>query len=209
MILQWAWSGIPSTPEQAQATADRFIAALDEGERVPPAPAGEEKRRERPESSEDCNAANLHPGTHPPMTGTVLRVIDGDTVAVSVEGTEMRVRLWGIDAPETDQPGGPEARNFLEGMLALGKTTIHPVSVDRYGRVIGVLGEESDWAVNFLMVARGWAYHYREYGAQANLCLWEAEKIAQDHGVGLWRGGSNGGVRPWEHRREKRMGPGA
>ena len=54
--------------------------------------------------------------THPPMTGTVIRVIDGDTIIVMVDGIEMRIRLWGIDAPERDQRDGAAAQRKLESI---------------------------------------------------------------------------------------------
>ena len=50
------------------------------------------------------------------MTGTVIRVIDEDTIIVMVDGIEMRIRLWGIDAPERDQRDGAAAQRELESM---------------------------------------------------------------------------------------------
>ena len=43
-----------------------------------------------------------------------------------------------------------------------------------------VIGKDSEWPVNFLMVAHGWAYHYKEPSAMRNHCLLEAERIAKD-----------------------------
>ena len=50
------------------------------------------------------------------MTGTVTRVIDGDTIVVMVDGIEMRIRLWGIDAPELSRT--EELRRNLVGDVA-------------------------------------------------------------------------------------------
>ena len=70
-----------------------------------------------------------------------------------------------------------------------------------------VIGKDSEWPVNFLMVAHGWAYHYKEPSAMRNHCLLEAERIAKDSRKGVWQDGTNGGIRPWEHRRNRGESP--
>ena len=55
-----------------------------------------------------------------------------------------------------------------------------------------VIGKDSEWPVNFLMVAHGWAYHYKEPSAMRNHCLLEAERIAKDSWQGVWQDGTNG-----------------
>ena len=194
--------------EKIQATSDRFIAAQRDGETVPASRPGNGQRQPRPASREDCTAGNLHGTTHPPMTGTVTRVIDGDTIIVMVDGIKMRIRLWGIDAPEKDQRDGAAAKRALESLTPSdSQVVIHPLTLDRYGRVVGNIGKESEWSVNVLMVAHGWAYHYKEPSAMMNPCLLEAEKIAKGSGRGVWQDGTNGGIRPWEHRRNRGESP--
>ena len=122
----------------------------------------------------------MHGMTHPPMTGTVIRVIDGDTIVVMVDGIEMRIRLWGIDAPESDQKEGAAAQRELENMTPLdSRVVIHPLTLDRYGRVVGNIGNDSEWSVNFMMVAHGRAYHYKEPSAMRNPCLLEGGENRQ------------------------------
>jgi micrococcal nuclease len=63
----------------------------------------------------------------------VVEVIDGDTIDVEIDGTVERVRLIGIDTPETKRPNfpvecfGPEATEFTESLLPIGT----PVRVER------------------------------------------------------------------------------
>ena len=45
---------------------------------------------------------------------------------------------------------------------------IHPLTLDRYGRVVANIGKDSEWSVNFMMVAHGQAYHYKEPSAMRN-----------------------------------------
>ena len=69
------------------------------------------------------------------VAAACLTVVDGDTLHVGDE----RVRLWGIDAPEIDEPGGPAARDALEEFAADGVRCRLPPSGqdrDRYGRAV-------------------------------------------------------------------------
>ncbi len=70
-----------------------------------------------------------------PFRTTILEVVDGDTVRVP----GYTVRLYGVDAPEKDQPFGPQATGCL-ATLVWGRTVeVRPQGVDRYGRLLAVL----------------------------------------------------------------------
>ena len=67
----------------------------------------------------------------------VVRVIDGDTVVCDVDlgfyvRTRMSCRLAGINAPEHDEPGGPEAKAALAELLGRGTVTVASVGVDKF-----------------------------------------------------------------------------
>ncbi|UXF00579.1 nuclease [Fervidobacterium riparium] len=75
---------------------------------------------------------------------TVLEVIDGDTIKVSIAGEEYKVRLIGVNTPETKHPVkkveyyGPEAKAFTKKFLT-GRTVYLEFDVgekDRYGRLL-------------------------------------------------------------------------
>ncbi len=75
----------------------------------------------------------------PTFTSTVLSVTDGDTLTVLVNGTREKVRLTGIDCPESDQSFGRQATQ-LATQLALEKTvTVTDLGRDRYRRMLGVV----------------------------------------------------------------------
>lgn len=94
-------------------------------------------------SKEPTTAASKESSTT--TSATVIRVIDGDTVDVSLEGTETRVRLLNVDTPETKHPNknvqclGPEATTFLEGKLPEGTSVTLEYDVektDKFGRTL-------------------------------------------------------------------------
>ena len=70
-------------------------------------------------------------------TYLVRRVIDGDTFEiVDAGGIRTRVRLRRVNAPELDEPGGPEARDALIQKYEGRRIKIKPYARDRYGRLI-------------------------------------------------------------------------
>ncbi|GAB6138222.1 thermonuclease family protein [Halanaerobaculum tunisiense] len=69
----------------------------------------------------------------------VIKVIDGDTVYVeSLAGKKEEVRLIGIDAPETDEPYGREATNYIKSQLLDKKVYLEQdiSNRDGYGRLL-------------------------------------------------------------------------
>lgn len=129
------------------------------------------------------------------------RIIDGDTIEISGE----RIRLHGIDAPESRQTcdvAGVPWRCGESATLALeDETHGRPVICkgnkrDRYGRIIAVCysGERD---LNALMVREGWALAYRRYAKD-----YVGDEIhARDARKGMWRADF---VEPWKWRRDKR-----
>jgi micrococcal nuclease len=78
-------------------------------------------------------------------TGTVVRVIDGDTLVVSINNGDHTIRLLNVDTPETKDPNqpveclGPQASEYLEGLLPKGtrvKLEFDKERHDQYGRTL-------------------------------------------------------------------------
>lgn len=114
--------------------------------------------------------------TEAPTDGfaTVIQVVDGDTIDVEIGGRTERVRLIGIDTPETRRPDtpiecyGPEASAFTSSLLAAGtevRIERDVVGRDDYGRLLGYVhlldngseGDGDDVFVNMEIVERGFA----------------------------------------------------
>jgi len=130
---------------------------------------------------------------------TILKVVDGDTVDIDIDGRTERVRLIGVDTPETKHPTkpiecfGPEASAYLTQLLPKGTTVRIERDVearDRYGRMLLYLYLGSnDLFINLDLVARGYGtpmsiepntFHRNDFvraAAQAeaaNVGLWKA-----------------------------------
>jgi micrococcal nuclease len=103
----------------------------------------------------------------------VTHVVDGDTIDVEIAGRTERVRLIGIDTPETKKPNtpvecwGPEASAFTDALLPVGtrvRIERDTVGRDDYGRLLGYVhlldeadGDRDDSFVNLAIVEHGFA----------------------------------------------------
>ncbi|MBT3192543.1 MAG: hypothetical protein HN341_08305 [Verrucomicrobia bacterium] len=112
------------------------------------------------------------------------------------EARGVRVRLADIDAPETRQPYGPEAKAALADMIGGKLVVVSYTRKGRYGRILGTI-TVGECDINLAMVQAGhaWSYrHARKTGAVA-----EAERAARREGIGLWA--ADGVVAPWVWRK--------
>jgi len=143
------------------------------------------------------------------VEGKVSRVIDGDTLTLLTrEGTKLRVRLYGIDAPEVrhgempGQPHGEEAKNALESMVQGRKVRVEIVDIDAHRRVVGIV-HWSGTDINREMVRSGNAWAYRRYlSAPYGSGYIDAEKEARGRRAGLWK--RENPDPPWEFKRRSR-----
>src|SRR5262245_32173590 len=72
------------------------------------------------------------PGSAPDFTARVVGVSDGDTITVLRDGrTQVRIRLWGIDAPETGQDFGARAKQSASEVFGQA-VTVQTRDVDRF-----------------------------------------------------------------------------
>jgi len=133
--------------------------------------------------------------------GKVVGVTDGDTLTVLRGQEQVRVRLYGIDAPERRQPWGDRARQVL-GELAYGQTVeVQEMDRDRYGRTVARL-EAQGRDVGRELVRQGLAWVYERYCATLDCeAMRRAQADAKANRAGLWADPSP--APPWEWRRAK------
>lgn len=134
------------------------------------------------------------------VSGTVVFVPDGDTIHFDRNGERLKFRLEGVDAPEQNQPFGPEAGAALRARI-LGKTiTVRVTSRDQYGRLLGTAFDETGLDLNAAMVAAGLAWWYRYFSNDSRLEALERE--ARSARRGLWA--QENPEAPWDYRRRTR-----
>ncbi len=139
--------------------------------------------------------------------------MDGDSLVVWETGwfsQPIRVRLYGIDAPEAQQEFGLASHAALAHLLdRRGELVMEVFAYDRYARAIGLLywrDHGRGRSINLAMVRQGYAYclrHFRgEYGLRA-LGFLAAEQDARRERLGVWSGAQEQ-VRPWAYRAQAR-----
>ena len=147
------------------------------------------------------------------IEGTVTNVSDGDSLKLTTgEGTILKVRLYGIDAPELErvnrktgmvakpgQPYGNEACQALRSRVLGHKVRLDIMDIDRYKRPVGIVSM-NDRNINLEIIREGYAWAYREYlrGPYASEFI-DAEGEARERRLGLWN--QSNPQPPWEFRK--------
>jgi micrococcal nuclease len=128
---------------------------------------------------------------------TMISVVDGDTIDVDIDGHRERVRLIGIDTPETKKPNnpvqcyGPEATKYTKSLLAA-DAPLHlerdVVARDDYGRMLAYVYLAADGTfVNMSIIRNGFArvLTIRPNAAHADEFV-AAAGAARARNIGLW-----------------------
>ena len=144
---------------------------------------------------------------------TVIRVYDGDTVKSKGHDIDIKVRLAGIDSPETSkkkrdpgQPCGDEAKKYLTGLILNRVVDIRGYGFCPYNRILGVIFLDRK-NINLEMVKQGLAVVYsgRQPRGFDITPYREAEMEARKAGRGMWsRGGKYISPKEWRVSKRKR-----
>jgi endonuclease YncB( thermonuclease family) len=140
------------------------------------------------------------------LTGHVVRVADGDTVTIlDSTNTQHRIRLQGIDAPESHQAFGTQSKQSLSQMVFDKDVSVEYQKTDRYGRIVGkILLDGRD--IDLEQVKAGMAWHYKDYEDEQTRedrdLYAQAEGEARRARRGLWADANP--IEPSEYRRDER-----
>jgi endonuclease YncB( thermonuclease family) len=134
-------------------------------------------------------------------TAKIIGISDGDTITVLIDDrTQVKVRLHGIDAPETGQDYATRSKQAASE-LAFGKAVIvRPTSTDRYGRTVAEVVLPDGRSLNRELVRQGMAWWFREY-APNDRELERLETEAREAKRGLWS--QPNPIPPWDWRAGK------
>jgi endonuclease YncB( thermonuclease family) len=132
----------------------------------------------------------------------VVRVHDGDTITVLRKGSFEKIRLYGIDSPESDQPGGSEARNFASNLAFMEEVQVTTLDLDQYGRAVALVQLPDGRLLNEELLRNGQAWVYRAYCKELWCPGWIGlERKAKQQKAGLWA--QKKPVPPWEWRKRR------
>ena len=128
-----------------------------------------------------------------PETARVLRVVDGDTIEVTLRGETRRVRLLLVDTPEVhggEECYGPEASAYVSSLLPEGaelRLERDVTDADRFSRLLRYVYLADGRMLNELLVEGGYATVYRfPSDVRHEQRLRDAEERAREAGAGLW-----------------------
>ena len=127
----------------------------------------------------------------------VVRVVDGDTIVVSDKGKDVKVRLVGVDTPETVHPTKPvehygkEASRFTINLLKGEKVYLVgeplPGALDRYGRTLAYVYRAPDGLfVNAEIIRQGYGHAYTQIPSKYMEEFKQLEQFARKAEKGLW-----------------------
>lgn len=132
------------------------------------------------------------------FSAKVVKVSDGDTITVLTQNKEsIKVRLYGIDAPETKQDFGKASKQYLSNLIAGRIVEVKSNGQDRYGRVLGTIYlDNAD--INAKTVEEGYAWAFVKYSK-----IYAAQQSrAMKNKAGLWR--QKDPQAPWDFRKAKK-----
>ena len=132
------------------------------------------------------------------FSAKVVKVSDGDTITVLTQNKEsIKVRLYGIDAPETKQDFGKASKQYLSSLIVGKIVEVKSGGQDRYGRVLGTIYlDNAD--INAKTVEEGYAWAFVKY---SKIYIAQQSKAVKNK-AGLWR--QKDPQAPWDFRKAKK-----
>lgn len=133
------------------------------------------------------------------FTGKVVAIGDGDSLTVLTSSQkQVRIRLEGIDAPESKQAFGSASKKSLSELAFGREVKVIASTTDDYGRKVAQVYLGTFW-INLAQVERGMAWHYTHYSNDPRLHA--AEVFARTSKIGLWTGRNP--TPPWNYRHRR------
>jgi len=151
-------------------------------------------------------------------TFTVVNVVDGDTIDIDIsdgDNKRTRIRLWGIDTPETKNPKvgvmyfGPEAAEFVKE-LTLGKEVTVYLDAERksrgyYGRLLAYVKLADGRFLNEVLLGEGYAYADVRFKHSLYHKYQQLEAVARGRKKGLWENVRREQLPEWLQKRKPNL----
>jgi len=165
------------------------------------------KLRRQPKSEQQITARDFE--KYHKKTFAVVNIVDGDTIDIDIpDGNDehTRIRLWGIDTPETKNPDvgimyfGPQAAEFTK-LLTLGKPVTVYLEEHRtrgyYGRLLAYVQLPDDRFLNKVLLTEGFAYADLRFRHSFYHMYSQLEASARSRKKGLWQNVTRNQLPEW------------
>jgi micrococcal nuclease len=173
----------------------------------------------RRQSSASQDAADLQ--KYDGKQFTVVKVVDGDTLDIDIPDgnySHTRIRLWGVDTPETKDPRlngpmyyGPEASDFATGSAMGKRVTIHleqdRKTRDKYHRLLAYVQLPDGRFLNEVLLSEGYAYADLRFKHSLYNKYKQLESLARKQNKGLWEKVTPEQMPKWKQKREALTAP--
>ncbi len=136
-------------------------------------------------------AAPVQPGYY-----QVTQFADGDTISVNMDGTEEKVRMIGVDTPETHDPRkvvqcfGQAATDFTKQLIGTSTVRLEADpennNRDRYNRLLRYVYLQDGRLVNAEIIKQGYGFAYTSFPFTKLEEFRSYEKAARESSLGLW-----------------------
>lgn len=169
----------------------------------------------QPKSEEQAKAYDFE--KYREKTFTVVNVVDGDTIDIDIPDGKYkrtRIRLWGIDTPETKHPErgvmyfGPEAADFTT-KLALGKQVTVYLEEHRtrgkFGRLLAYVQLPDGSFLNEVLLTEGFAYADTRFRHSFYNKYQQLEAAARSQKKGLWKEVTCNQLPQWLQRKKPNL----
>lgn len=138
------------------------------------------------------------------FTAKVTKIIDGDSIKVRTGKKVYEIRLYGIDAPEYDQPYSAKAKKLVKKTIKGKTVTVLPVEWDKYNRLVAIVSY-NDETINERLLSRGLAWYYPKYCKKSVCKSWKKTgKTAKKHKQNIWSDPSSVAPWRWKYNKHKR-----
>lgn len=128
----------------------------------------------------------------------VVKISDGDTfTAINRDNLQIKIRIWGIDAPEKKQAFGTKAKEYLGSLIFNKWITVDVQKQDRWGRYVAYVYTPDNKDVSLEMISAGMAWQFIEYDTSEKYR--NAEQQARKKRIGIWSDPHC--IAPWEFRK--------
>jgi micrococcal nuclease len=127
---------------------------------------------------------------------TINHFVDGDTIAVNMNGKTETIRFVGVDTPETHKPNtpvqcyGPAASAYTKNTIGSGTVRLEAdpddTNRDRYGRLLRYVYLPDGRLLNELLIQNGYGFYYPYFPFIKKAQFAADEKVAMAAHTGLW-----------------------